>query len=106
MGDWRCIASNPVSGVSTWIKEEADGVLVQNRQDISALLDQNKAEANIAQKGWKGDGLHSVARLPISMIHDRKSYIGQAIAESDSKAVSRFLNNSDNRSFRTKEGNI
>jgi hypothetical protein len=109
MSDWVCVASNPVSGVSTWIKPDPDtpdGVLIQERQDVSALLDANKAQKNVASSNWKGDGLHSVARIPLAMLHAKDSYIGDAIREQDDKAVSRFLNDSDNEYLRTKGGNI
>lgn len=105
MSDWRCIAHNPASGVSTWVKEEPDGLLVQERQDISVLLDQNRAERNIASSGWKGD-YHSIARIPLAMMHEKGSALAQAVAEQDSAWVSRFLNDSDNSNLRTKEGRV
>lgn len=105
-GDWHCIGSNPISGVSTWIQADGDDVNIQTRQDVTALLNENTAIRNITQSGWKGDGLHSVARIPLSMLHDTKSSLGEAIKEGDDKFVARFLNNSEMSKLRTKEGNL
>lgn len=105
MDGWRCIASNPQTGVSTWVKEEEDGVLVQTRQDVSALLDANRAEANVASSGWAGD-YHRIARIPVAMMHDKNQYIADAIRADDDNAVRRFLNDSDNQRLRTKGGRV
>ena len=106
---WRCIGFNPASGVSTWWTPDPDdpeGILVQERQDVSALLDENKAQLNIASNNWKGDGLHSVARIPSAMAMDDRSLIGGALKEGDDKVVTRLLNDSDYSKLRTKEGTL
>ena len=105
-GDWHCIGSNPASGVSTWIQADGDSVNIQTRQDVSALLDENTAIRNVTAQGWKGDGLHSIARIPLSMLHDVKSPLGEAVKEGDDTYVARFLNNSDFARLRTKEGRV
>lgn len=102
---WTRVEYNPVSGVSTWIKVEGDKTLVQERQDVSKLLDENMAQRNIASGGWAGD-YHSVARIPLAMLHAKGGYIGDAVREGDDKAVARFLNDSDNGKLRTKEGRL
>lgn len=105
MSDWRCIASNPLSGVSTWVKYEEDGVLVQERQNLDALLDENKAQRNLAQNNWRGDW-HSVARIPLSMLHSKTEAVSDAVREGDTDWVRRFLNNSENEKLRTKDGRL
>lgn len=102
---WTQVEYNPLSGVSTWIKIEGEVTLVQERQDVDKLLDENTAQRNIAQAGWKGD-YHSVARIPLAMLHAKGGYLGDAMREGDDRAVSRFLNDSDNSKLRTKEGNL
>lgn len=102
---WTCIARNPESGVSTWaMRGEGDDVYIQERQDLSALLDENKAIRNMSSQTWKGDGLHSVARIPLAMLHDKADGVGRAIDQHDNKWVTRFLNDSDNENLRTKSG--
>ncbi len=103
MNGWQCVASNPVSGVSTWVKEEDDGLLVQTRQDVSALLDKNMAQRNVAANHWRGD-YHCIAALPLEMMHSTD--LGRAIQEGDDSYVDRFLNDGDNSKLRTKEGRV
>lgn len=102
---WTRVEYNPLSGVSTWIKVEGEVTLVQERQDIDKLLDENAAQRNIAQAGWQGD-YHSVARIPVALLHSKDFYLGDAMRAGDEKAVSKFLNDGDNAKFRTKHGVI
>lgn len=102
------IAENPLTGVSTWIypdPDNDDGVIIQEQQDVAALLDENTALRNIAADGWKGD-YHSIARIPLAMAHDPNAAIHHAMREGDDKWVSKFLNDSDNGKLRTKGGNV
>lgn len=105
-GDWCCLAYNPQSGVSTWAMPDGDGVLIQERQEVSALLDENKAIRNVASETWKGDGLHSVARIPLAMAHDTNSLLGGAIKAGDTPVVNSVLNDGDFQKLRTKEGSL
>ncbi len=106
MSEWRCIANNPASGVSTWAMDDGEHLHIQTRQDVSALLDENKAIKNLAQPGWKGDSLHSVARVPLSMLHDNNSSFGRAVLEGDDAYVTKVLNDGDFANLRTKEGRL
>jgi hypothetical protein len=105
MSDWTCVEYNPVSGVSTWIKIEGDKTLVQERQDVSKLLDDNTAQRNVTSPGWKGD-YHSLARLPLAMLHAKGGLLHDAMKAGDDERVKRFLNDSDNSRLRTKEGRV
>lgn len=101
---WLLLAENKQSGVSTWAKYEGDDVIIQERQDVDALLDDITAQRNVAEDGWKGDGLHSVARIPLAMLHDTQDGIGRAIKAGDDDYVTKFLNDSNFGKLRTKEG--
>ena len=105
MSDWYCVAYNAQSGVSTWHKEEEDGLVVQTRQDMSVLLDENTAQRNMAQSGWQGD-YHSVARIPSALFYDKQNPLAEAIRAGDDKFVAKTLNDGDNIKLRTKEGSI
>lgn len=106
---WQCLAYNPVSGVSTWITQDPDdpeGAIIEERQNVKALLDKNKAQRNMASDNWKGDGLHSVAKIPLVMMHDKNLGIQEAAIEGDDKYIADVLNDSDYQNLRTKEGNL
>lgn len=101
-----CVRYNPVSGSGTWIKFDGDDAIIETRQNIDDLLNENKALYNMASSNWKGDGLHSVARIPTSMAHDPNSLIGGALKAMDTKALFKALNDSDNQALRTKGGTL
>lgn len=104
---WQCIAYNPLSGVSTWITQDPndpEGALIQERQNIKALLDKNTAQRNIASDNWQGEGLHSVAKIPLVMMHDKQFGVQEAAIEGDDKYIADLLNDSDYYKLRTKEG--
>lgn len=107
---WYCIACNSVSGVSTWVTQDPDGgpddAIIQERQDIRAILDKNKAQRNMAKTGWAGEGLHSVAKVPLVMMHDKSFGIQEAAIDGDDKYIASVLNNSDYQGLRTKEGKL
>lgn len=105
-GEWVKIAENPQSGVSTWAMSEGEDIHIQERQDLSVLLDENKALMNMSNKTWKGDKLHSVARIPLVMLHDKNSGIGEAMREGDETYIKKVLNDGDNVNLRTKGGTL
>lgn len=104
--EWVCIAANNVSGVSTWAMFDDEGVTIQERQDVTKLLDENMAIRNVSSDNWKGEGLYSVARVPLAMAHEKGSYIADAIKESDTKVINRVLNDIDYSKLRTKGGQL
>ena len=106
LNEWQMVANNPLSGVSTWMLDDGDDLHVETRQDVDALLDENKALKSVASHDWKGDGLHSVARVPLALVHDTNSLLGGAIAAGDDKIISKVLNDAEFRDLRTKEGKI
>lgn len=103
IGEWYMLDENKQSGVSTWIMDDGEDLNIQTRQDVNALLDENKAIRNMASDNWKGDW-HSVARVPLSMMHDTS--IGEALRAGDDKFVTAKLNDSDYANLRTKEGKL
>jgi hypothetical protein len=58
---------------------------------------------NGAERAWKGDW-HRVASIPLNIAYG--SGLVQAHSEGDDRSVKRFLNNPDNRAWRTKEGHL
>lgn len=103
LNEWIKIDENPQSGVSTWILDDGEEVTVQTRQDMGALLDQNRAERNMKADGWQGDW-HSVARIPLAMLHD--TAMGDALRAGDDKWINGKLNDSEFANLRTKEGKL
>ncbi len=102
---FECVHRDPDTGVSTWIKPDGDGMIVQTRQDVSAILDANMAERNMARPGWKGD-YHRVASIPSVLAYEPGNPLFEAMQAQDTKFVKKVLNDGDFSKLRTKDGNL
>lgn len=95
------------TGRTVWAKEWWDGKVMQVTyridQPVEDIIRENEQVRNIAAKNWKGD-FHRIASVPLNLYYD--SGMKQAIHEGDQKFASRWLNDSDNRAWRTKEGSV
>jgi len=74
--------------------------LIETEQDVGQILDVNKEEFNEAPDRW-GEWSR-VASIPISIYYDLKK---KGIADDDA-AMKRWLNDPDNRFFRTRPGRV
>lgn len=89
---------DPMSGIySEFAYDAMDNQYVLNSaQDVSGIIEANKIDMNTPQRTIDGLG-RKVASIPLSILWDlRKKGIAQ-----DDEAMARWLNDSDNRFFRT-----
>lgn len=102
-GDWELVEHDHFSGRCVW--RYFDGAMTHYRTDepVSGLIEQNKLERNDCGAGWKGDW-HKVGSVPLNMAW--QTGIVDAISQQDDKFIAKFLNDSDNRAWRTKHGTI
>lgn len=93
---------DPLSGITSyWHYDDAtDTALIEKRQDVSDILKANKAEFN-EDHGRYGEWT-KVASIPLSVYYDLKA---QGIVD-DPVAMKRWLNDADNRFFRTRPGTV
>ena len=77
--------------------------VIENLQDAEPIAEASKATFNSTDERapWKGDW-HLVARIPNSIYYDLKR---KGVA-SDPAAMKKWLNERDNRVFRTRPGRI
>jgi hypothetical protein len=102
-GDWVLFDHDPEMGRTIWRLEQDGMVHFRIDFEVAKTLEQNKADFNVAQTGWKGDYV-KVASLPHNILHG--SGFDEAINQRDKKFISRFLNDPDNRGWRTKPGRV
>lgn len=102
-GEWTLYEHDMLTGRSVW--HYFDGAKDVFRVDypVDNLISQNQDVRNSAERAWRGDW-HRVASIPLNVAHD--SGLVQAHSEGDDRFVKRFLNSSDNRAWRTKEGHL
>lgn len=102
------ILSNGITNTS--FVDNGDQLVIVKSQDISAILEMNKREyaAQDERKNW-GEGAFSnkVASIPLAVFADlEKLGITRGFAVIDKKRFNAWLNNPDNRAFRTRAGKI
>ena len=102
-GEWTLFDHDFKLKRTVWMRQNPDGTTTM-RTDyaVDDTVEANTAMRNAASSGWKGDW-HKVASVPLNIYHDK---LAEAVRQDDMKFVSGFLNDSDNRAWRTKEGRI
>jgi len=84
------------------------GIIIETRQDVSGIIEQNKKEYNsFDERARWSDELfgNKVASIPLTVIDDlNKIGIMRGFHVVDEKRFKAWLNNSDNRVFRTRTG--
>ncbi len=102
-GEWTLFDSDIKLGRYVWSRQNPDGsTTFRTDYAVQPTIDQNAAQRSLAQKGWAGD-YHHVASIPLNIVHEQ---LAEAQSQGDDKYLSRWLNNSDNRAWRTKEGRV
>lgn len=99
----RSLGYDPASGLEQvmHVDEDTGDITLEDRQNVSALVEVNKAFANEDPGNWRAD-MHRVASIPMSIFYDLKR---RGILDDD-KALRKWLNDPDNRVFRTKPGRL
>ena len=102
-GEWTLYEHDFKLKRTVWVRTNADGTTTM-RTDyaVDDTIEANRDMRNAAQKGWQGDW-HKVASVPLNIFHDK---LAEASRQDDERFIDRWLNDSDNRAWRTKEGRV
>jgi len=102
-GDWTLFDYDPQLKRQVWSRFNPDGSQTfRTDYEVEPTIDENTAMRNLASPGWKGD-YHKVASIPLNVFWDQ---LAEASKQDDDKFISKWLNDSDNRAWRTKEGRV
>ena len=102
-GDWRLYDYNPQLKRQVWVRTNPDGShTFRTDYEVDPTIEANTAMRNVLDPGWKGDW-HKVASIPLNIFHDQ---LAEASRQNDQKYLSKWLNDSDNSAWRTKEGRV
>ena len=87
---------------------DVDGkYFIENSQDISGIIESNKAQFNAIDEKAKWGEWTKVASIPNVVIDElNKQGIMRGFAVLDEKRFRLFLNDPDNRFFRTRPGQV
>ena len=102
-GEWWLVDHDLKLGRTVWARDLPDG-RTEVRADyvVDPTIEENKAMRNMASDGWKGDW-HKIASVPLNIFHDQ---LAEASRQDDEKYISKWLNDADNRAWRTKDGTV
>lgn len=104
-GDWTLVDSDLKLGRFVWSMQNPDGsTTYRTDYSVDPTVEANTAMRNMASKGWTGD-YHKVASIPLALVHG-DGYLAQAVKANDDVAMSKWLNDGDNRAWRTKDGRL
>lgn len=102
--DWQLIEFDPVVNRALFARDVEGGMEAKVEYYVDPVIESNQTEFNAASLGWKGD-YHKVASLSPAIAYG-EGYIAQALKEGDDRAMSKWLNDSDNSKWRTKGGKV
>jgi hypothetical protein len=100
---------NPVNFRKTAVHADGDGgIVIQTVQDITDIIEQNKKEYNSydERSRWSDELFgNKIASIPFTVIDElNKQGIMRGFAVLDEKRFKAWLNERDNRVFRTRTG--
>lgn len=106
MGGWL-FDENPAEGSVETFHADPEGFVIHKRQDVTAILERNKALKNRHgdYQSFKGDTFHQFASVPKTVIEDeiRKRGIDWW---HDTEAVVRWIQDRDQSVFKTHPGTV
>ena len=82
--------------------DDKDEFTIETRQDVSSLVELNKSKFNQIDEKARWGELSQVASIPLNIYYDLKK---KGILD-DKKKLRAWLNDSDNRAFRTRPGQV
>ena len=97
----RLFDKDPLTGITKyWHVTDKGEYVVETKQDVSAIVERNKNEYKETPNKYRD--VNKVASLPLTVYYELKR---QGIAD-DPKAMRKWLNDSDQRVFRTRAGTL
>jgi len=87
--------------------ENGDGIVIKTVQDVTAIVERNKREFNAIDERARWGDITKIASIPLTVIDDlNKSGIMRGFHVLDKQRFTSWLNNPDNRVFRTRPGTV
>lgn len=84
--------------------EAEDRGIIETIQDVEPIMDLNKQQSNSADSNWN-QTMNHVARIPKSVIEQYRIEKGIDLMN-DEAELKKFLNDPDQRVWRTRGGNV
>lgn len=111
----RLFSENPITGIRRIFHydESNDTFTIETQQDVQGVLERNKAvlnaqNAKAARKFDPKQDFHHIASIPLPVYFDlkKKGIVGEDGTIADDKRFRQWLNDPENRFFRTHHGTV
>jgi hypothetical protein len=106
MSNRRVLDYDPATGITQWFHyDDATGDMgLETQQDVEAVIEGTKGafDQTDERANWKGD-VHKVASIPMVIYHELAKISNNF---KDQRVIRKWLNDKDNRVFRTRPGNL
>ena len=101
-GDWELQSYDPHLKRSVWRRYDGRKYHYKTTYEVSNIVEANKQEQNATMNQRWGEW-RKVASIPVGLFFDN---LGVAMQQRDENYIKKFLNDSDNRGFRTFLGTV
>ena len=93
---------------TTILTDANDNAVIKQEEDLTPYIEQNKKEYNASSSTWSSNPLgNKIASIPNIVIDQlNKDGIMKGFQVVDQKRFFKWLNDPDNRYFRTKQGKL
>lgn len=98
----RIFDTDPLTGITRYWHVKDNGEFVIETEQRLSVDESNTRARNATDKHTKWGDMSRVASIPLSVYYDLKR---KGIVD-DPKAIKKWLNDPDNRAFRTREGTV
>ena len=98
----RLFSHDPLTGITKYFHVTENGEYVIETEQRLDVDDSNTRQRNLTDKRTAWGDVNKVASIPLSVYYRLKR---EGIAD-DPKALKKWLNDPDNRVFRTREGTV
>jgi hypothetical protein len=102
--------TNPITFRTSVVHDTDSGLVIETRQDITDIIDSNYNQRKHTDKHTRwGDDIfdNKIASIPMTVFDElNKRGIVRGFHVIDQKAFRKFLNDPDNKVFRTREGTV
>lgn len=102
---FELVQYDPSSQKSVWKKNDGAEDIYRIDQPVTQLIEQNTAVRNEVGRAPMGDWV-KVASLPANVVWNENLGLVDAFSAKDDKYISKFLNDSENRAWRTTEHKV
>ena len=102
-GAWKLMEHDPLTGRSVWMTVQDDQYVFRVDMPLDDIFTANN-DAVIETNGRRFGDYNRVASVPHHLIY--QNGLNDAVEQQDSRWLSRWLNDSDNKKFRTSRGSV